>query len=34
MLHIHLAWLAAAITIGVFVGVAITSLCVISANRL
>lgn len=33
MLHIHWAWLAAAIIIGVFAGVTITSLCVIAARR-
>lgn len=33
MLHIYWAWLPAAMLIGVFVGVTITSLCVIAANR-
>lgn len=33
MLHIYWAWLSAAMLIGVFVGVTITSLCVIASNR-
>lgn len=33
MLHIYWAWLPATMLIGVFVGVTITSLCVIAANR-
>ena len=33
MLHIYWAWLPATALIGVFVGVAITSLRIISANR-
>lgn len=33
MLHIHWAWLPAIMMIGCFIGVLITSMCVVAANR-